>query len=77
MCPVATPNIDTHLHDYLVVIHPDMTHDAIGGVRAERLRWMALLDYAEANGDDLLAFTCFADMLAWLREMGEKGWRLG
>ena len=68
-------NIDTSIHAYLDVIHPDMSHDASGGVRAERMRWMALLDYAEANGRDLLGFKSAADMIAWLREMGAGGMR--
>jgi len=51
-------------------LYPDAACDVVGAIKAERHRWLALLDYAE------LHFNNGREMLVWLRDVGENGSRV-
>ena len=52
-------------------IYPGLTPERLEGAYIERHRWLALLDYVEANfpGNSLLGYK-------WLRQAGEGGSRI-
>ena len=51
--------------------YPDAACDVIGAIKAERRRWLELLDEIERKA----GFDTVAEVIAWLRKAGENGER--